>query len=63
MNRKGIHSSVPPDIHKYELAARFGTVEEVVQRSLRKLEGRDLIEVNRQQIRIVNRVELENLAT
>ena len=47
---------------QYELAARLGTVEDVVQRSLRKLEVSDLIEVNRQQIRIVNRVELEKLA-
>jgi CRP-like cAMP-binding protein len=45
-----------------ELAARLGTVADVVQRSLRKLEGEDLIEVNRQQIRIVNRAELEKLA-
>ena len=47
---------------QYELAARLGTVEDVVQRSLRKLEVSDLIEVNRQQIRIVNRGELEKLA-
>ena len=47
---------------QYELAARLGTVEDVVQRSLRKLEVSDLIEVNRQQIRIINRVELEKLA-
>ncbi len=45
-----------------ELAARLGTVADVVQRSLRKLEAEDLIEVNRQQIRIVNRAELEKLA-
>jgi len=47
---------------QYELAARLGTVEDVVQRSLRQLEGNNLIEVNRQQIRIVNRIELEELA-
>ena len=47
---------------QYELAARLGTVEDVVQRSLRKLEVSDLIEVNRQQIQIINRSELEKLA-
>lgn len=47
---------------QYELAARLGTVEDVVQRSLRKLETSNLIEVNRQQIRIIDRVELEELA-
>ena len=47
---------------QYELAARLGTVEDVIQRSLRKLEVSDLIEVNRQQIRIINRNELEKLA-
>ena len=47
---------------QYELAARLGTVEDVVQRSLRKLEAGSVIEFNRQQIRIVNRTELEKLA-
>jgi CRP/FNR family transcriptional regulator len=47
---------------QYELAARLGTVEDVVQRSLRKLEAGNVIEFNRQKIRIVNRVELEKLA-
>lgn len=45
-----------------ELAARLGTVADVVQRALRKLEADELIEVKRQRIRIINRVELENLA-
>lgn len=40
----------------------LGTVEDVVQRSLRKLAVDDLIEVNRQQIRIIDRVALEDLA-
>ena len=47
---------------QYELAARLGTVEDVVQRALRKLEASNLIKVSRQQIRIVDRVELEKLA-
>jgi CRP/FNR family transcriptional regulator len=46
-----------------ELAARLGTVADVVQRSLRKLETDNLIEVERQQIRIIDRDELEELAT
>lgn len=45
-----------------ELAARLGTVADVVQRSLRKLEADNLIEVSREQILIINRDELENLA-
>ncbi len=47
---------------QYELAARLGTVADVVQRTLRKLETDNLIEVNRQQIRILDRTELEKLA-
>jgi len=46
-----------------ELAARLGTVEDVIQRSLRKLEADNLITVERQQILIVDRDELEKLAT
>ena len=45
-----------------ELAARLGTVGDVVQRCLRKLEADDLIEVERKQIRIVDRDALEKLA-
>lgn len=45
-----------------ELAARLGTVADVVQRSLRKLEADDLIKVGRQQILIINRDELEEVA-
>jgi len=45
-----------------ELAARLGTVADVIHRSLRKLEIDSLIEVERQQIRIINRDELEKLA-
>ncbi|MFK7806043.1 MAG: Crp/Fnr family transcriptional regulator [Anaerolineae bacterium] len=47
---------------QYELAARLGTVADVVQRSLRKLEIEDLIEVERKEIRILNRSALEKLA-
>jgi CRP/FNR family transcriptional regulator len=45
-----------------ELASRLGTVADVVQRSLRRLEADNLIEVGRQQILIINRAELEKLA-
>lgn len=47
---------------QYELAARLGTVTDVVQRSLRKLEADNLIKVERKKIHIVNRPELEKLA-
>lgn len=47
---------------QYELASRLGTVTDVVQRSLRKLEADDLIEVERKLIHILNRPELEKLA-
>jgi len=45
-----------------ELAARLGTVTDVIQRSLRKLEADSVIEVERQQILIVDRDALEKLA-
>ena len=45
-----------------ELAARLGTVADVIHRSLRKLEVDNIIEVERQQIRIINRDELEKLS-
>ena len=45
-----------------ELAAKLGTVADVIQRSLRKLEADNLIEVERQQILIIDRDELEKLA-
>jgi CRP/FNR family cyclic AMP-dependent transcriptional regulator len=45
-----------------ELAARLGTVGDVVQRSLHKLEAEDLIEVERKQIRILDRDALGKLA-
>ena len=45
-----------------ELAARLGTVADVVQRSLRKLEADEIIAVDRQQIRILRRDELEKRA-
>lgn len=47
---------------QYELASRLGTVTDVVQRSLRKLEGEGVIEVERKQIRIIDRVALEHRA-
>lgn len=45
-----------------ELAARLGTVTDVIQRSLSKLEANNVIEVERSQIRIIDRAELEKLA-
>ncbi len=45
-----------------ELAARLGTVPDVVQRALRGLESAGAIEVQRHEIRIRDRVALEKLA-
>lgn len=45
-----------------ELASRLGTVPDVIQRALRKLEKDGLIEVQRRSIRIINRTKLMNLA-
>ena len=45
-----------------ELAARLGTVADVIQPSLSKLEADNLIEVERRQILIINQDELEKLA-
>ena len=46
-----------------ELAARLGTVTDVIQRALRQLEAGGLIEVERHQIRIVKPDELEELTS
>lgn len=45
-----------------EMASRLGTVPDVVSRALRKLAERGLIQVGRQEIRILNRSELEGIA-
>jgi CRP-like cAMP-binding protein len=45
-----------------ELAARLGTVPDVVQRALRSLENDGLIAVERRQIRILDPITLANLA-
>ena len=45
-----------------ELAARLGTVPDVVQRALRQLENDGLIEVERQQIRILDATALAAIA-
>jgi len=45
-----------------ELAARLGTVPDVVQRALRQLENDGLIEVERQQIRILDAHTLAEIA-
>jgi len=45
------------------LAARLGTVTDVIQRTLRGLDAEGLIEVKRQVIHIKNREQLEAIAT
>jgi CRP-like cAMP-binding protein len=45
-----------------ELAARLGTVPDVIQRALRSLESDDFIEVDRHQIRILDRSALVEIA-
>ncbi len=45
-----------------ELAARLGSVPDVIQRTLRGMEADGLIEVERRQIRILDRSRLEDLA-
>lgn len=45
-----------------ELAARLGTVPDVVQRGLRNLESEGIIQVERQRILILDRAALERLA-
>lgn len=44
-----------------ELAARLGTVPDVLQRAMRALQSEGAIEISRQEIRIVNRATLETL--
>lgn len=45
-----------------EIAARLGTVPDVVSRTLRKLTDQGLIQISRQEIRILDRPRLEMLA-
>jgi CRP/FNR family transcriptional regulator len=45
-----------------EIAARLGTVPDVVSRTLRKLSDRGLIELDRKEIRLLDRPELEKVA-
>jgi CRP/FNR family transcriptional regulator len=45
-----------------EMASRLGTVPDVVSRTLRKLAERGLIQIGRQEIRILDRSELEGIA-
>ena len=45
-----------------ELAARLGTVSDVINRVLRELESKGVIEVERQQIRIIDREKLKEIA-
>jgi CRP/FNR family transcriptional regulator len=44
-----------------EMAARLGTVPDVVSRTLRKLQERGLIQLNRTEIHILDRAALEAL--
>lgn len=46
-----------------ELAARLGTVPDVIQRALRTLESDDIVEVQRHHIRIRDRLALSQIAT
>jgi CRP/FNR family transcriptional regulator, dissimilatory nitrate respiration regulator len=45
-----------------EIASRLGTVPDVLSRTLRKLSERGLIQIGRQEIRILDRQELEAVA-
>jgi CRP/FNR family transcriptional regulator, dissimilatory nitrate respiration regulator len=45
-----------------EIASRLGTVPDVLSRTLRKLSERGLIQIGRQEIRILDRPELETIA-
>jgi CRP/FNR family transcriptional regulator len=45
-----------------EIAARLGTVPDVVSRTLRKLSDRGLIRLSRQEIQILDRPELDKIA-
>lgn len=45
-----------------EIAARLGTVPDVVSRTLRKLSDRGLVQIDRKEIRILDRQELEKIA-
>ncbi len=45
-----------------EIASRLGTVPDVLSRTLRKLSDRGLIQIDRQEIRILDRHELETIA-
>jgi CRP/FNR family transcriptional regulator len=45
-----------------EIASRLGTVPDVVSRTLRKLSDRGLIQIGKQEIRILDRQELEMTA-
>lgn len=45
-----------------EIASRLGTVPDVLSRTLRKLSERGLIQIGRQEIRILDRSELETIA-
>jgi CRP/FNR family transcriptional regulator, dissimilatory nitrate respiration regulator len=45
-----------------EIASRLGTVPDVISRTLRKLADQGLIQISRQEIRILDRSELETIA-
>ena len=56
-----IASGEEPTMTQAEMAARLGTVREIVSRSLKQLEARGLIRVERKRVAILNRAELERL--
>lgn len=63
-----LEQSVKEKVHRKkwatqtEIAARLGTVPDVISRTLRKLSERGLIEIARNEIRILDRPELETIA-
>ena len=63
-----LEQSVEEKVHRKkwatqtEIAARLGTVPDVISRTLRKLSERGLIEIARNEIRILDRPELETIA-
>jgi CRP/FNR family transcriptional regulator len=45
-----------------EMASRLGTVSDVISRTMRKLVERGMIQMSRNEIKILNRAELEKIA-